>query len=115
MKRIIVSGGSGYIGSALVRHLVARGDEVTVLTRGASAEGNPRRVSWDPYAVGAWASALDGADAVVHLAGERAVGARYTPAVKQRIYDSRIVTTRNVVAALPAVVAAMKNLSFRPD
>jgi uncharacterized protein len=100
MKRIIVSGGSGYIGSALVRHLVARGDEVTVLTRGASKQGNPSRVSWDPYVVGDWASALDGADAVVHLAGERAVGARYTPAVKQRIYDSRIVTTRNVVAAL---------------
>lgn len=100
MKRIIVSGGSGYIGSALVRHLVARGDEITVLTRGGAAEGNPRRVSWDPYVLGSWASALDGADAVVHLAGERAVGARYTPAVKQRIYDSRIVTTRNVVAAL---------------
>jgi uncharacterized protein len=100
MKRIVVSGGSGYIGSALVAHLVARGDEVTVLTRGASAPGNPSRVRWDPYVVGEWASALDGADAVVHLAGERAVGARYTPAVKQRIYDSRIVTTRHVVAAL---------------
>lgn len=100
MKRIVVSGGSGYIGSALVRHLVARGDEVTVLTRGAGAGGNPQRVTWDPYVAGDWASALDGADAVVHLAGERAVGARYTAAVKQRIYDSRIVTTRNVVAAL---------------
>jgi uncharacterized protein (TIGR01777 family) len=100
MKRIIVTGGSGYIGSALVRHLVARGDEVTVLTRSASAAGNPRRVQWDPYTVGDWANALDGADAVVHLAGERAVGTRYTPEVKQRIYDSRIVTTRNIVAAL---------------
>ncbi len=100
MKRIVVSGGSGYIGSALVRHLVSRGDEVTVLTRGEAASGNPRRVTWDPYVVGNWAGALDGADAVVHLAGERAVGARYTEAVKQRIYDSRIVTTRNVVAAL---------------
>lgn len=99
MKRIVVSGGSGYIGSALVRHLVARGDDVTVLTRSARAEGNPRRVTWNPYEVGEWAAALDGADAVVHLAGERAVGSRYTAAVKQRIYDSRIVTTRNVVAA----------------
>lgn len=100
MKRIVVTGGSGYIGSALVRHLVGRGDNVAVLTRGQSAPGNPQRVSWDPYAVGDWAKTLDGADAVVHLAGERAVGARYTKAVKQRIYDSRIVTTRNVVAAL---------------
>jgi uncharacterized protein len=100
MKRIVVSGGSGYIGSALVRHLVARGDQVTVLTRGAGSEGNPRHVSWDPYEAGEWASALDGVDAVVHLAGERAVGARYTAAVKQRIYDSRVLTTRQVVAAL---------------
>lgn len=100
MKRIVVSGGSGYIGSALVKHLVARGDQVTVLTRGAARDGNPRSVTWDPYAVGDWARALDGVDAVVHLAGERAVGARYTEAVKRRIYDSRIVTTRNVVAAL---------------
>lgn len=100
MKRIVVSGGSGYIGSALVKHLVARGDEVTVLTRGAARDGNPRSVTWDPYTVGDWAKALDGADAVVHLAGERAVGARYTEAVKRRIYDSRIVTTKNVVAAV---------------
>lgn len=100
MKRIVVSGGSGYIGSALVKHLVARGDQVTVLTRGAARDGNPRSVTWDPYAVGDWARSLDGVDAVVHLAGERAVGARYTEAVKRRIYDSRIVTTRNVVAAL---------------
>lgn len=100
MKRIVVSGGSGYIGSALVEHLVARGDAVTVLTRGAARDGNPRRVTCDPYQVGDWAKAVDGVDAVVHLTGERAVGARYTEAVKRRIYDSRIVTTQNVVAAL---------------
>jgi uncharacterized protein len=103
MKRIVVSGGSGYIGSALVKHLVARGDAVTVLTRGAARDGNPRSVTWDPYQVGDWAKTLDGADAVVHLAGERAVGVRYTDAAKRRIYDSRIVTTTNVVAALAQV------------
>lgn len=103
MKRIVVSGGTGYVGSALVKHLVARGDSVTVLTRGRSAEGNPRRASWDPYKVGDWASALHGADAVVHLAGERAVGVRYTPEMKRRIYDSRIVTTRNLVTAMSQV------------
>jgi uncharacterized protein (TIGR01777 family) len=110
MKRIVVSGGTGYIGGALVRHLVERGDEVTVLTRGAAADGNPRRSSWDPYAVGDWAQALDGVDAVVHLSGERAVGVRYTEAMKRRIYDSRIVTTRNLVAALSQVAAKPKLL-----
>jgi uncharacterized protein (TIGR01777 family) len=103
MKRIVVSGGSGYIGSALVSHLVSRGDRVTVLTRGEAAEGNPRRVTWNPYRAGPWAQALDGVDAVVHLAGERAVGARYTEEVKRRIYDSRIVTTREVVSAMARV------------
>ena len=100
MARIVVSGGTGYIGRVLVQQLVARGDDVTVLTRGAARDGNPRSVTWDPYQLGDWAKALDGADAVVHLAGERAVGVRYTEANKRRIYDSRIVTTRNVVAAL---------------
>ncbi len=102
MARIVVSGGTGYIGRALVEQLVARGDSVTVLTRGAARDGNPRHVTWNPYEVGDWAKALDGADAVVHLAGERAVGVRYTKANKRRIYDSRIVTTKNVVAALAA-------------
>jgi uncharacterized protein len=100
MQRIVVSGGTGYIGTALVSALVARGDQVTVLTRGAARDGNPRHVRWDPYRVGEWAGALDGADAIVHLIGERAVGARYTAAVKQRIYDSRVATTQNLVEAI---------------
>jgi uncharacterized protein (TIGR01777 family) len=100
MKRIVVSGGTGYIGSALVKHLVGRGDVVTVLTRGQARDGNPSRISWDPYQLGEWGKALDGVDAVVHLAGERAVGARYTADTKRRIYDSRVVSTKNIVAAI---------------
>lgn len=110
MKRIVVSGGTGYIGTALVSRLLARGDSVTVLTRGASAEGNPRRVRWDPYAVGDWAAAVDGVDAIVHLAGERAVGVRYTDEAKQRIYDSRVVTTRHLVTAISRAVLKPKLL-----
>jgi uncharacterized protein len=106
MKRIVVSGGTGYIGSALVKHLTTRGDSVTVLTRGAACEGNPRSVTWDPYQFGDWAKALDGVDAVVHLAGERAVGVRYTETMKRRIHDSRVITTQNVVRAIAA--AAVK-------
>ena len=86
MKRIIVSGGTGYVGSRLVERLVARGDEVTVLTRGAARPGNPRRAQWNPYEMGDWSRELEGADAVVHLSGERAVGVRYTEANKRRIY-----------------------------
>jgi uncharacterized protein (TIGR01777 family) len=118
MKRIVIGGGTGYIGRALALHLVARGDSVTVLTRGAASSGNPRAVSWDPYAVGEWATALEGADAVVHLSGERAVGQRYTEATKRRIYDSRILTTKSVVSAIeraavkPRVLIAASAVGF---
>lgn len=121
MKRIVVSGGTGYIGRALVRRLVARGDQVVVLTRGAGGEGNPSRVTWDPYALGAWAEALDGADAVVNLVGERAVGVRYTSKRKQRIRDSRVLPTRHVVAAIaaaarkPRVLVSVSGIGYYGD
>jgi uncharacterized protein (TIGR01777 family) len=118
LKRIVVSGGTGYIGSTLVRHWVGRGDEVTVLTRGESNSGTPRRVHWDPEYPGEWAQALDGVDAVVNLAGERAVGVRFTDANKKRIYDSRVVTTRNIVTAIaraaikPRVLVSVSGIGY---
>jgi uncharacterized protein (TIGR01777 family) len=121
MKRIVVSGGTGYIGRALVEHLVSRGDSVTVLTRGASGTGNPSRAHWDPYQLGDWAKALDGADAVVHLAGERAVGVRFTEANKRRIRDSRVITTGNVVKAIaaasvkPRVLVSVSGIGYYGD
>ena len=121
MKRIVVSGGTGYIGKALVEHLVGRGDAVTVLTRGAESAGNPRRASWDPYRLGGWAKELDGADAVVHLAGERAVGVRFTEQNKRRIRDSRIITTQHLVQAIaqaevkPAVLVSVSGIGYYGD
>lgn len=103
MKRIVVAGGTGYIGRALVDRLVARGDQVSVLTRGAGTARNPRRVTWNPYELGDWAKALDGVDAVVNLVGERAIGVRYTEANKRRIRDSRLIPTTHLVRAMAAV------------
>ncbi len=121
MKRVVVTGGTGYIGSALVRRLVERGDSVTVLTRGAPQAGNPARVSWDPYQLGDWAKALEGADAVVHLAGERAVGVRYTAANKRRIRESRIIPTQQVTSAIlaaarpPKVLVSVSGVGYYGD
>jgi uncharacterized protein len=118
MKNIVVAGGTGYIGRALVERLVARGDRVTVLTRGAAAEGNPRRVTWNPYELGDWARALDGVDAVVSLVGERAIGVRYTAAGKRRIRDSRLLPTKSLVRALtaasvkPAVFVSSSGINY---
>jgi uncharacterized protein (TIGR01777 family) len=73
MKRIVMPGGSGYLGMRLAAHLVARGDEVTILTRGAERDHQHglRHVHWDGRTRGPWEEALEGADAVVHLAGKR--------------------------------------------
>jgi len=101
MKRIVVCGGSGYIGKALVRRLVARGDAVTILSRGGQGLGlNPIRSTWDPYKLSEWTKIFDGVDTVVNLAGERAVGVRFTDELKQRLRDSRVVVTENVVRAI---------------
>ena len=73
--RVTVTGGTGLIGSAIVRELAGRGDEVTALSRSpdrARERLGPavQAVAWDPQATPAPAGALGGRDAVVHLAGE---------------------------------------------
>ena len=71
-RKAVLPGGSGYLGGHLARRLRDRGDEVVVLTRGPAGERDGiRHVSWDGTSVGAWAAELEGADAIVHLAGRR--------------------------------------------
>lgn len=72
MSRIVLAGGSGFLGSHLAPLLASRGDEVVVLTRGrARVDDGVRYVHWNGTSVGPWAVELDGARAVVHLAGKR--------------------------------------------
>jgi uncharacterized protein len=75
--RIAVTGGSGFIGRRLVAHLLERGDEVLVLSRRPEqarrvlgASPNLKLLGYDPYQPQSWASALEGYEAVVNLAGE---------------------------------------------
>jgi uncharacterized protein len=86
----VVSGASGLIGSALVRRLTTQGHRVSRLVRRTAGPGE---ISWDPAARSLNPTALEGADAVVHLSGEN-VGARWTAARKARIRSSRVVSTR---------------------
>ena len=103
--KIVIPGGSGHLGRMLVRDLAARGHELVVLTRGAigARDGGSaaRFVHWDGRTVGAWARELDGADALVHLAG-RSVDCRYTKENLRAMLDSRVESTRAVGRACEA-------------
>ncbi len=93
--RVLVSGASGLVGSALVPALESAGHSVVRLVRRDPAANEIR---WDP-AGGIAAGALEGFDAAVHLAGESIAG-RWTAAKKARIRDSRVQGTRTLAAAL---------------
>jgi uncharacterized protein len=100
--RVAVTGASGLIGSRVVAALVARGDEVTALSRRpdrARARQGIEAVAWQPESEPAPAAALAGRDGVVHLAGEP-IGQRWTAEAKQRIRSSRELGTSNLVAGL---------------
>lgn len=87
---IAVTGGGGLIGDALIRHLIQGHHRVTRLVRRAAGPGE---VPWDPVGRRLDPAALEGIDAVIHLAGEN-VGARWTAARKQRIRESRVTGTK---------------------
>jgi uncharacterized protein len=101
--KIVIPGGSGLLGAHLATAFAKEGHEVVVLTRSTrSAAG--RHVAWDGSTLGPWAAELDGADAVINLAG-RSVNCRYTPANRNAIMDSRVDSTRVVGEAIAACAA----------
>jgi uncharacterized protein (TIGR01777 family) len=103
-SKLILAGGSGFLGQALAKHFDALDWEVVVLTRHAKG-GNAlaREVIWDGETLGDWAQELEGAAAVINLAG-RSVNCRYTNANRQIIMDSRVKPTQ----VLGQVIACCK-------
>ena len=113
--KIALAGGSGFLGTALTQALTRDGHDVAVLTRQnpASMPAQPRvtHVSWTPDGTSAaWAAALDGADAVVNLAGESIAARRWSERQKQEIRDSRLRATASLTAAIRQVARAPKVL-----
>jgi uncharacterized protein len=112
---ILVTGGSGFIGAPLTARLRAAGHRVAVLTRRADA--GPEAIRWDPAGGSLDAAALDGFDAVVHLAGESIGAGRLTAARKRSIMDSRAGGTRLLAATLaglkkpPAVLVSASGIN----
>ncbi|MGV3760773.1 MAG: TIGR01777 family oxidoreductase [Actinomycetota bacterium] len=88
--RVAITGASGFIGSALIPSLERDGHEVLRIGRSASGPG---AVRWDPIAGELDGAALEGVDAVVHLAGEGIAEKRWSDEQKRRIRDSRVLGT----------------------
>jgi uncharacterized protein (TIGR01777 family) len=93
-KRLLIPGGSGFLGRAVGQWFAARGWSVTVLSRRPDTRPSTFKVlPWDGKTLGPWTAAVDGADAVLNLAG-RTVNCRYTAANRREIYASRLDSTR---------------------
>ena len=102
-KRIIIAGGSGFIGSALAKELLARGCEAVVLTRMPRARTNgAHEVEWDGVNAGEWVNCLDGAAAVVNLAGKN-INCPHTPENLRELTGSRVNSARAIAGVLGRV------------
>jgi uncharacterized protein len=98
--RIIIPGGSGFLGQSLARTLIQRGYDVCVLTRNAAGWRGPgAALEWDGRTLGPWTRQLDGALAVVNFTG-RSVNCRYTPENRREMIESRVDSVRVVDRAI---------------
>ncbi len=122
--RFLISGASGMVGQALRRSLEADGHPAHRLMRPESARGKfpePGDVRWDPVRNEFDASAAEGVDAVVHLAGASIAAGRWTAARKDLLRTSRVDATHHLVAALgrlarkPAVLVAASAVGYYGD
>ena len=102
--KILITGGTGFVGTQLTSRLIQDGHEVTILSRSAKRSGElPRGISYlqgDPTQKGVWQEAIKNHDAVINLAGA-SIFAKWTEAYKKVIRESRVNTTRNIIEGIP--------------
>lgn len=110
-KRIILTGATGLVGRKLFAALRERGYALVIFSRNPDAArralpGAAEYVAWSPAEDGPWAAAVDGAHAIINLAGapisQGVIGVRWTPAYKEEILSSRVIGTRGLVKAIAA-------------
>ncbi|HEX5653426.1 MAG TPA: TIGR01777 family oxidoreductase [Chitinophagaceae bacterium] len=115
-KKIIIAGGTGFIGEEMIRYF-GKDNDIVVLTRQTREEKNNRNryhslgdpdmlrtryVKWDGQQVTGWENELNGSDLIINLAG-KSVNCRYTPGNKQKIFDSRTDAVKTIGAAIRAI------------
>jgi len=99
-KKIILAGGSGFLGRALAKRFLRQNYEVVVLTRSPQQRNyGVKEIFWDAKTVGGWATALDGAEAVINLTG-KSVDCRYHAKNRRAIISSRVDSTRVIGQAI---------------
>lgn len=97
--KVVIAGGAGFLGRALLANLASTGEDVVVLSRRAEPIAHARVVAWDGENPGPWTAELDGADAVVDYAGSPIL-CLWTRAARRRILDSRVRATRAIARAI---------------
>lgn len=116
--RVVLAGGSGFLGGALASALKAQRHSIAILTRHPTP-GTQDQIAWVPDGTaGTWAKHLDGAEAIVNLAGEGIADRRWTAARKRALRDSRILPTRSLVVAMrqlsapPSVFVSQSGINY---
>jgi hypothetical protein len=100
--KILITGGTGFVGKQLTSRLIQEGNEVTILTRSLKESGQPPKgisyLQGDPTQKGPWQEAIPGHDVIINLAGASIWSDEY----KKLIRDSRVFTTRNIIEGIPS-------------
>ncbi|QUV83714.1 TIGR01777 family oxidoreductase [Chloracidobacterium aggregatum] len=121
MRKLFITGASGFVGQALLPALKLEGYDVVAVSRKVrDTASGVRWVLGDPVTVDDWQKEVDGAFGLINLAGEPIIGKRWTPEQKKALRDSRVVTTQNLVTAIaqarqkPSVLVSASAIGLYP-
>jgi uncharacterized protein (TIGR01777 family) len=108
LRKIVLAGGTGFLGQIIIDHFRDKTDVIIVLSRsGPREQGNVSYVRWDAQTTGKWCESLEGADLLINLSG-KSVDCRYTEENKKLILSSRVDATNALAAAVSALKVAPK-------
>jgi uncharacterized protein len=94
IKKIVIAGGSGFLGEAMAKYFSELGYEIVIISRQTKANSEKIKfVTWDGKNLGEWVNELENTTALINMAG-KSVNCRYNEANKRQIYDSRLLSTR---------------------